>query len=115
MPRVRKRPELVKQFVQAMDIPYPCAIGDDAILEKIPNFHAFPTTMVLDRAGKVRMLVLENSEGVISAVDSIVQVLLAEPATPASAKSASARETAKPKESPTPAKPADAVSTLRPK
>ena len=32
---------------------------------EIPNFHAFPTTMVLDKAGKVRFLVLENSEGVL--------------------------------------------------
>ncbi len=75
--------QLVKQFVQEMGIPYPCAVIDESILKKIPNFHAFPTTMVLDRSGKVRLLALENSEGLIGALDNVTLVLLAEPATPA--------------------------------
>ena len=80
--------QLVKQCVQEMGIPYPCALGDESILKKIPNFHAFPTTMVLDRSGRVRLLALENSEGLIGALDNVVQVLAAEPATPAAPASA---------------------------
>ncbi len=91
--------QLVKQFVQESGIPYPCAVGDESILKKIPNFHAFPTTMVLDRSGRVRMLVLENNEGVIGALDNVVQVLAAEPATPAAPAPAKAA-------TPTPAPPA---------
>jgi len=55
-------------------------IGDPATLEKIPNFRGFPTTMVLDRSGKVRLLITENSTGTPELLDDAVQVLLAEPA-----------------------------------
>jgi hypothetical protein len=71
---------MVKQVVQAVGIPYRCVIGDQATLEKIPNFRGFPTSMVIDRAGKVRMLVTENANDTPEALDDVVQVLLAEPA-----------------------------------
>ena len=72
--------QMVKQVVQAARIPYRCVMGDPATLEKIPNFHGFPTSMVIDRSGKVRMLITENSSGTPETLDDVVQVLLAEPA-----------------------------------
>ena len=75
----------VKQFVEQSGIPYYCGMGDEGILKKIPDFHGFPTTLVIDRSGKVRMLATENSEGLIKAIESVVRVLLAEPASPAAA------------------------------
>jgi thiol-disulfide isomerase/thioredoxin len=72
--------QMVKQVVQAAEIPYRCVMGDPATLEKIPNFHGFPTTMVIDRSGKVRWLITENSTGTPDALDDAIQVLLAEPA-----------------------------------
>jgi thiol-disulfide isomerase/thioredoxin len=84
-PTAEAATQLVKQCVQEMGIPYPCAVGNEAVIAKIPNFHAFPTTLVLDRQGRVRMLVLENNDGLLGALDNVVQVLAAEPATPAPA------------------------------
>jgi thiol-disulfide isomerase/thioredoxin len=71
---------MVKQVVQAVGIPYRCVLGDQATLEKIPNFHAFPTSLLIDRSGKVRMLVTENSNDTPETLDAAVQILLAEPA-----------------------------------
>ena len=58
----------VKQVVQQMNIPYRIAMGDEVLLAKIPDFHAYPTTLLIDRAGRVRMLVTENAEGVLGAL-----------------------------------------------
>lgn len=99
----------VKQFVQQSGLPYYCGMGDEGILKKIPEFHGFPTTLVIDRSGKVRMLATENSEGLIKAIEAVVQVLLAEPASPATPNPAASQEPAKPKEPPAPAKPAGTV------
>ncbi|HZW32353.1 MAG TPA: redoxin domain-containing protein [Isosphaeraceae bacterium] len=85
--------QMVKQFVQAAGIPYRCVMGDQATLEKIPNFRGFPTTMVIDRSGKVRMLITENSAGTPEMLDDAVAVLLAEPAPQAGGSD----KTAKPK------------------
>jgi thiol-disulfide isomerase/thioredoxin len=73
----------VKRFVQESGIPYPSVMGDEATLKKIPNFHGFPTTMVIDQAGKVRLLITDNSGGTLGALDDTVQVLLAQPPAPA--------------------------------
>ena len=75
--------QMVKNFVQENGIPYPCAVGDESILAKIPNFHAFPTTIVIDRQGRMRLLALDNSEGLINALDNTVIFLAGESATPA--------------------------------
>jgi thiol-disulfide isomerase/thioredoxin len=69
----------VKQFATEMGIPYPCVIGDDITLGQIPNFHGFPTSLVLDKSGKVRLLVTQNSEGTLRELDDTIEVLLAEP------------------------------------
>jgi hypothetical protein len=71
---------MVKQVVQAVGIPYRCVIGDPATLEKIPNFHGFPTSLLIDRSGKVRMLVTENATDTPEMLADAVQILLAEPA-----------------------------------
>jgi thiol-disulfide isomerase/thioredoxin len=71
----------VKRFVQEAGIPYPCVMGDEPTLLKIPNFRGFPTSMVIDRSGKVRMLVTENTAP-FDVIDATVQVLLEEPAAP---------------------------------
>ncbi len=82
---------MVKQAVQATGIPYRCALIDEEFTKKIPNFNSFPTTLVLDRAGKVRVLVTENSQELLGVLDAIVQVLAAEPVKPAEAKPAEAK------------------------
>jgi thiol-disulfide isomerase/thioredoxin len=75
--------QMVKQFVRQAGIPYTCAMGDQATLEKIPDFKGFPTSILIDRSGKVRVLVTENSGGTIESLDDPITVLLAEPGSPA--------------------------------
>ena len=87
---------LVKQAVQAMGIPYRCALIDEEFTKKIPNFNSFPTTLVLDRSGKVRMLVTENSQELLGAIDAVVQVLAAESKATVPPKPADAKAAAKP-------------------
>jgi thiol-disulfide isomerase/thioredoxin len=83
--------QMVRRFVQGAGIPYLLVMGDQATLEKIPDFRGFPTSIVIDRSGKVRVLINENSGGTIDALDAIVQVLLAQPATPPAGKGAAAQ------------------------
>lgn len=45
----------INNFVRKMEIPYKCVIGDNATKAKIPNLRGFPTTLFIDRKGKVRM------------------------------------------------------------
>ena len=70
----------VKRFVKETSIPYPCLIGDEATLKQIPNFGGFPTSVVLDRSGKVRVLVTENQKNTLAMIVDAVEVLLADPA-----------------------------------
>jgi thiol-disulfide isomerase/thioredoxin len=50
--------ESVKQIREFMDnqpINYPCLLGDDKTREQVPEFQGFPTTLFIDRTGKVRL------------------------------------------------------------
>ncbi len=105
---------LVKRFVQEGGIPYRCALGDETILKQIPNFNSFPTTLVLDRSGKVRMLATENSNELMGILNDVVQVLAAEPAAPVPAKPADTKAAAKPKEPPA-TKPTEPAAAAKPK
>ena len=60
--------------------PYPCLLGDQKTIMQVPGFKGFPTSVVIDRAGKVRLLVVENSAETPELINDAVRVLLAEPA-----------------------------------
>lgn len=67
----------IRAFMESNEMNYPCAIGDEATITQVPNLEGFPTTLFIDRAGKVRMKLvglqpLETLEGAVS-------LLLAEP------------------------------------
>jgi thiol-disulfide isomerase/thioredoxin len=68
--------ETVKDFVKANGVTYTCVIGDDQTKDRIPDLRGFPTTLFLDRTGKVRGKVV----GYQSLVDleAIVTLLLDE-------------------------------------
>ena len=72
--------EMVKKFVKEVGVPYPCLIGDIDTLKQVPDFKGFPTTVVVDRAGKVRVFITENSSDTLDFIGDVVRVLLAEPA-----------------------------------
>ena len=44
----------VKQYVTSEGINYPCALGDDATQNQVPGFNGYPTTLFIDKTGKVR-------------------------------------------------------------
>jgi thiol-disulfide isomerase/thioredoxin len=71
---------LVKRFVKETHIPYTCLIGNSETAEQIPNFRSFPTSVVLDRSGKVRLLITENEKNTLDLIADTVEILLADPA-----------------------------------
>jgi thiol-disulfide isomerase/thioredoxin len=73
----------VKRFVKEAGIAYPCLIGDEATQMRVPKFEGFPTTLILDRAGKVRLLITQNDQTSLNLIESTVVVLLNELAPPA--------------------------------
>ncbi len=79
--------ELVKKFVESNGVPYPCLLGDEPTVKQVPGWRGFPTSLIVDRAGKVRLLVTENSAQTPELITDVVRVLLAEPV-PASAAAA---------------------------
>jgi thiol-disulfide isomerase/thioredoxin len=69
-------------FIKATNMPYRNVLGDDATIQQIPGFKGFPTTVILDRAGRVRALFLENDASTPEVIRDVVEVLLDEPVPP---------------------------------
>ncbi|MFO0821303.1 MAG: TlpA disulfide reductase family protein [Pirellulales bacterium] len=70
--------ETVKKFIEENKMTYTCVVGDDATRDQVPNFEGFPTTLFIDRTGKVRFK--EVGYRPLVALDSVVSALLAETA-----------------------------------
>lgn len=68
--------KLVQDFRQANKMNYRCALVDSETLSQIPEFHAFPTTMFIDRNGEVRAKVVGYQE--YAKLEAIVGKLLDE-------------------------------------
>ncbi|MFO0905601.1 MAG: redoxin domain-containing protein [Pirellulales bacterium] len=45
----------IKKFIEENGMTYTCVVGDDATRDRVPNFEGFPTTLFIDRTGKVRL------------------------------------------------------------
>lgn len=45
----------IQQFIKEQGINYPCVLGDTMTRDRIPEFQGFPTTLFIDRTGKVRL------------------------------------------------------------
>jgi thiol-disulfide isomerase/thioredoxin len=71
---------MVRAFVAQVKLPYTCLMGNEATIAKIPNFRGFPTSLVIDRSGKVRLLITENDKSTVKRLADAVEVLLSEPA-----------------------------------
>ena len=48
----------IKEFNKRMKVPYTCVLGDEKTQKQVPNFEGYPTTLFLDRSGKVRMVIV---------------------------------------------------------
>jgi thiol-disulfide isomerase/thioredoxin len=99
--------ELVNKFIQENGMNYPCAMGTPAIQQQVPNFEGYPTTLFIDRTGKVRAKVVGSHE--YAFLEAIVKILLAEAAPPPAAPTdmPPAAPTDAPPAAPTDAPPAD--------
>ena len=47
--------EKIKKFREEQGMNYECVIGDEATRSQVPNFRGYPTTVLIDRTGAVRM------------------------------------------------------------
>lgn len=46
---------LIRDFMKEQNMNYTCIIGDEATQQQVPEFRGFPTTLFIDRTGKVRL------------------------------------------------------------
>ncbi len=70
----------VTDYIQSAGINYPCALLSEEILDQVPDFGGFPTTLFIDRTGTVRLKVVGLHE--YEFLEAIVETLLAETDTP---------------------------------
>jgi thiol-disulfide isomerase/thioredoxin len=69
----------IRQGIADLSINYPCVIGDDATQTRVPEFNAFPTTLFIDRTGKVRKKMVGFSPAHVQEIRDLVAKLVAEP------------------------------------
>ena len=70
--------KLIREFQEANGMNYPCLIGDTPTRSQVPGFRGYPTTLFIDRTGKVRMQFVGAHP--YARLESIVVALLAETA-----------------------------------
>ena len=85
--------ETIRTFMETNEMNYPCAIGDEATMAQVPNLEGFPTTLFIDRAGKVRLKLVGLQP--LETLEGAVNLLLSEPA-PEAASETPAKDAAQP-------------------
>jgi thiol-disulfide isomerase/thioredoxin len=68
--------KLVTSFARKNKINYPCALGDEETKKMVPEFRGYPTTLFIDRNGKVRMVTVGAES--LDRLDALVTALLEE-------------------------------------
>lgn len=66
----------VLDFAEEFSINYPCLLSDQGTMAQVPNFQGFPTTLFIDRTGKVRLTKVGLHE--YAYLEGVVTLLLAE-------------------------------------
>ena len=66
----------IKRFIAQMGVPYTCVVGKREILQQVPDFRGYPTTIFIDRTGKVRAKVVGYRP--LAFLEAMVTALLAE-------------------------------------
>jgi thiol-disulfide isomerase/thioredoxin len=69
--------KVIRDFKAISNVSYECLLGDSATSNQVPGFGAFPTTLFIDRQGKVRAKLVGGQS--YEVLEGIVEVLLAEP------------------------------------
>jgi thiol-disulfide isomerase/thioredoxin len=78
-------PSVVKEFLNAAKLPYPCLIGDDETQDQVPAFEGYPTTLILDRNGTIRYRSVGFQPSDAKAMEDVIRVLLDDSPAPAPA------------------------------
>jgi thiol-disulfide isomerase/thioredoxin len=68
--------KLIKSYLEENKVPYKCVIGDEKTQKLVPDFEGYPTTLFLDRTGKVRLKVVGYHEKPV--LEEIIKTLLDE-------------------------------------
>lgn len=68
--------QTVKNFMANASVNYPCAMVTPEVVEQVPDFGGFPTTVVIDHTGKVRLKAFGYHE--YEYFDTVVRQLLVE-------------------------------------
>ena len=74
----------IKDFAKENKIEYKCVLNDEKTEDKIPGFQGYPTTLFLDRTGKVRLMLVGYTPK--AKLEAIITTLLAEHCEAAEAK-----------------------------
>ena len=66
--------EKVRRFIKSEEINYPCALGDDATAQQVPALNSYPTTLFIDKSGKVRtkLVGLHSYERLAAIVETLM-------------------------------------------
>jgi len=70
--------DTVKNFIANNSMNYPCAMITKEVIEQLPDFQGFPTTLFIDHHGKVRLKAFGFHE--YQYIDAVVKALLTEQA-----------------------------------
>lgn len=64
----------VQSVVDEMEIDYTCLIGNDKTIQSIPGFTVFPTTLFIDRNGKLRLRLdgTQSYDKLVSVIESLM-------------------------------------------
>ncbi|MBI5759530.1 MAG: redoxin domain-containing protein [Planctomycetales bacterium] len=84
-------PAKIRSFVEEQHMPYQCLIGDEETQKQVPDFQGFPTTLFIDRTGRVRLSVVGYHS--YHDLEAIVVTLLDEPAAEKTTEEKSAEKT----------------------
>lgn len=87
---------LVNEFCEKNGVTYPCAMITEEVMAQVPDFQGFPTTLFIDKSGKVRMKVV-GARGP-EFLQAAVETLLAEAGPEPAAATTPAEPAAKPAE-----------------
>ena len=75
-PEPEQANKLINEFREQQQMNYRCALLNESVMDQVPQFSGFPTTMFFDRTGKVRVKVVGYHD--YEKLELIVQKLLDE-------------------------------------
>jgi thiol-disulfide isomerase/thioredoxin len=64
----------VQKAIEEFKINYPCALIEDQMLELVPEFEGFPTTLLIDRAGNVRLKMVGAQS--VTRLETAIEIML---------------------------------------